>query len=253
MAYGISSFGVGAFGVDSELHVSFNEAAALLDSLSQYAAFGLSASEAGLLVDQLQGNLVIPVSASDSQTLQDEASPVTTYFLQISENGSLVDLLGVGAVLSSTLDDAAAFEDWIASGQLFSKIQDEVAALSDSGDASIVVALTMVLGNARISDGPISSGAKKLMNYYILGSSVTLISDFSDVNGLPVEPNEVSIEIMQPDDTSVVVGSSQITNLGGGTYTFVFQPTMTGIHFYRFTGQGANSVEAYFLVQQAFN
>lgn len=236
MSYGISSYGADPFGLSSSiLFLTEGESGALLDSHS-------SVTIAGSLV-------------AESAALADQQAAMTTYFLQASEAGSLLDLWEAGTVLTATLDDAAAFSDWVASGQLFDKVQAEVAALVDSTDGVVTVAIVMVLGLARISDGPVISGSKKLMNYYILGSDVTLISAFSDINGMPVEPNEVGIEILQPDDTSVVVGNDEITNLGGGTYTFSFKPPMTGIYFYRFTGQGTTSVvaEAYFLVQRSFN
>lgn len=256
MAYGTGSYGIGAYGADSSaLYVSSAEVGALVDSTSQGTSFGASIVEAALANEVVSSTIISGLSVSEAGSLSDSQSSVTTYFLQAAEGGTFIDYISQGSVFSATFDDDATLSDWIASGQLFSKVQGELMALADSVDGDITVAIVMVLGTARVSDGPTQGSGVKLMNYYLLGSSVTLISAFADMNGLPVEPNEVSIEILQPDDTTVEISNGQITNLGGGVYTFSFQPTMTGIHFYRFTGQGSNSVvaEAYFLVQQSFN
>lgn len=256
MAYGTGSYGIGAYGADSSaLYVSTNESGALDEDSSLLTMGSSTQVESLALVDDLLSLMTFPVTGIETLSLVESQQSVTTYFLQASEGGTFIDYISQGSVFSATFDDDATLSDWIASGQLFSKVQGELMALADSVDGDITVAIVMVLGAARVSDGPTQGSGVKLMNYYLLGSSVTLISAFADMNGLPVEPNEVSIEILQPDDTTVEISNGQITNLGGGGYTFSFQPTMTGIHFYRFTGQGSNSVvaEAYFLVQQSFN
>lgn len=241
--------------MQGEFARSLSDALALSEHQSMLGTNPASQSEVLSLVDS-SGYLVVQNAGVDEGvSMLDNTAAMTTYFLQASESVSIIDHIDVGGVFTAVLDDDAALADWIAAGQLFSKVQDELANLSENATGEVTVALVLILGTARVSDGPAPGSGTRLMNYYLLGSSVTLISSFADLNGLPVEPTEVDIEILQPDDTIAYVGNDQITNLGGGTYTFSFQPPMAGIYFYRFIGQGTNSVvaEAYFLVQQSFN
>lgn len=256
MSYGTSSFGAGSFGADSAtIYALVSESALLSEVQSMLGDFSASQSEVLSLIETNNSFTVSGTGVAESVNLLDSTAAMTTYFLQVSEDGAILDYIDAGTVYTAILDDDATLSDWIAAGQLFSKVQDEVLNLSESADGTVTLALVTIMGTARVSDGPAPGSNRNLMNYYLLGSSVTLISSFSDLNGLPVEPVEVDIEILQPDDTKVLVGNDQITNLGGGTYTFSFQPPMAGIYFYRFTGQGTNSVvaEAYFLVQKSFN
>jgi hypothetical protein len=259
MAFGTSSFGTAGFGSLTSggmVVVSTAEVGALADASSQAASFSGSVAEAGTLADSFSNSLIFPLSVVESAALLDSVTGVTTYFLQVSEAGALVELIGAGAVLSATQADSAALSDWLAAGQIYEVVQNEVAALSDASDGVLVVSVVLVLGTAQLSDGPsVASGRRKLMNYYVLGGEVTMISSFADVNGLPVNPISVSAEVLKPDNTKVQFSGSQITSLGGGSYQVNYTPDQTGIYFYRFTGVGSNQVvaEAYFLVQRAYN
>jgi hypothetical protein len=256
----VSTAEVGALADASSLSASFSgsvaEAGTLADSQSQLLSALLSRAESGSLADSFNSSVTFNLSASESGNLSDSVTGVTTYFLQVSEAGALVELIGSGVVLFSTQADSAALSDWLAAGQIYEVVQDEVAALSDASNGVLVVSVVLVLGTAQLSDGPsVSSGRRKLMNYYVLGGEVTLISSFADVNGIPVNPISVSAEVLKPDNTKVQFSGSQITSLGGGSYQVNYTPDQTGIYFYRFTGAGSNQVvaEAYFLVQRAYN
>lgn len=77
------------------------------------------------------------------------------------------------------------------------------------------------------------------MNSYVLGTLIDLEGDFVDVLGnTPADPTAVTVKVIQPDDTEIDL-SAGVERIGIGQYIVYFNPTMGGIHSYRFAGTGA--------------
>lgn len=75
------------------------------------------------------------------------------------------------------------------------------------------------------------------MNQYVVGNIVELTGLFKDEDGNPIDPTQVTVEIIEPDGT--VVAGAGIQHVASGTYVLTFTPTKIGLHEYRFAGVSA--------------
>ena len=92
------------------------------------------------------------------------------------------------------------------------------------------------------------------MNTYVCGQQIQLAVQFSlSVDAEPVDPAVVSAEIRLPDGT-VTDLTPDLVHSGLGQYSVLFDPTLAGLHQYRFSGTGGifAAAEGAFLAQTAF-
>lgn len=68
---------------------------------------------------------------------------------------------------------------------------------------------------------------------YTLGATITLEADFTDPDtGLPLDANDITCRVEQPDGTSVPV--TPVTRYAAGKYRAKFPSTLPDEHWYRF-------------------
>lgn len=80
-----------------------------------------------------------------------------------------------------------------------------------------------------------------IVNYYLIGNIIRLSSYFVSISNVPVDPDDITLEIKQPDGTvlTYTYAANEIIKVGTGSYYYDFTPTINGIHYYRFSGSGA--------------
>jgi hypothetical protein len=73
---------------------------------------------------------------------------------------------------------------------------------------------------------------------YVVGSPVYLSAAFTDINGNPIDPTTVVLNLTLPDGTSS--GALATIKDSVGNYHCIYTPTESGIYQYYFAGSGTN-------------
>jgi len=75
---------------------------------------------------------------------------------------------------------------------------------------------------------------------YEVGTTVELKAIFQDRNGNNVDPENVTLKIVEPDGTETNLDKTQLNNPSVGEYTYNFTIGQAGKHKYKFTGSTTN-------------
>jgi hypothetical protein len=76
-------------------------------------------------------------------------------------------------------------------------------------------------------------------NSYDLGTAVTLIGTFTNLQGQPTDPASVTLRVLDPTGTETIVNTGQMTHGSAGNFSFVVTPLLAGVWYYRWEGTGA--------------
>lgn len=71
---------------------------------------------------------------------------------------------------------------------------------------------------------------------YDIGDRVTLDVTFTNAGGTATSPTTVTLQVTPPGGTATTVSNSAGAT---GVYTATYDPTVAGIHYYRWAGTGA--------------
>ena len=80
-------------------------------------------------------------------------------------------------------------------------------------------------------------------NIYDVGDAVKLSASIIS-DGLSYDPDDITLEIIEPDETETVILKASLTNESLGIWSYQFLISQEGRHYYRFTAFDPNGAES---------
>jgi len=73
---------------------------------------------------------------------------------------------------------------------------------------------------------------------YLIGKTITLSVSFYNKLGVLTNPTTITLKIRLPGGTVTTLTTASLTNVSAGIYTYDYKITQSGLHYYRFDGDG---------------